>query len=190
VRRRARESSVAGGSSSTALRYPCLSPHPHRPHQHTQPFRWSPQPSHRQHRENSKGHAVPVDGPGANKPPLHAAIATAGTSHGGQWHAWVKHCEYPRGGGGGKARAPARASRANNFFIILATILLATHMHARAAPHAQSERVELALRCALTEQGAVHPTRRSSCRSHGRVAPPPRVLPARRPAPLSVFFSL
>ena len=69
-----------------------------------------------------KGHAVPVDGPGANKPPLHAAIATAGTSHGGQWHAWVKHCEYPRGGGGGKAHAPARANRTNNFFIILASI--------------------------------------------------------------------
>jgi len=65
---------------------------------------------------------VPVDGPGANKPPMHAAIATAGTAHGGRLHAWVKRREHPRGGGGGKARAPARASRANNFFIILATV--------------------------------------------------------------------
>jgi hypothetical protein len=70
----------------------------------------------------TKGHAVPVDGLGANKPPLHAAIATAGTAHGGWWHAWVKRCEHPRGGSGGKACAPARASRVNNVSIILATI--------------------------------------------------------------------
>jgi len=63
-----------------------------------------------------------LQGPGANKPPLHAATATAGTAHGGRWHAWVKRCEHPRGGGGGKARAPARASRTNNVSIILASI--------------------------------------------------------------------
>jgi hypothetical protein len=119
-RRRARASSVTGGSSSTALRYPCPSPHPHRPRQHTQPFQSSPQPSATTRK--TKGHAVPVDGPGANKPPLHAAIATAETAHGGRWYAWVKRCEHPRGGGGGKAHAPARANRTNNFFIILASI--------------------------------------------------------------------
>jgi len=54
-RRRARASCVTGGSSSTPLRYPCPSPHPHRPRQHTQPFRWSPQPSHRQLHEGPHG---------------------------------------------------------------------------------------------------------------------------------------
>ena len=88
-----------------------------------------------------------------------------------------------------RPHAPVEQTTFHNFWARFILFRLATHVRAPAAPHAHSERVELAMRCTLTESGAVDPTRRASRCSCRRVAPPPRVWPASptRRAPHSGF---